>query len=130
MAMLLVVPQHVCMCMYIYIFICLLRAIPEAYGSSQARSQITATTACLHHSQSKARSEMHLRPTPQLTATPDFFFLFCLFTISWAAPAAYGGSQARGGIGFVATGLHQSLSNVGSEPRLQPTLLLTATPDP
>ena len=31
------------------------------------------------------------------------FFLFCLFVvvvaISWAAPAAYGGSQARGRIG-------------------------------
>ena len=27
------------------------------------------------------------------------FFFFCLFAISWAAPAAYGGSQARGLIG-------------------------------
>ena len=25
-----------------------------------------------------------------------FFFFFCLFANSWAAPAAYGGSQARG----------------------------------
>ena len=31
--------------------------------------------------------------------------------ISWAAPAAYGGSQARGRIGAVATGLRQSHSN-------------------
>ena len=30
-------------------------------------------------------------------------------------PAAYGGSQARGQIGAVATGLHQSHSNRGSE---------------
>ena len=30
-------------------------------------------------------------------------FLFCLFAISWAAPEAYGGSQARGRIGAVAT---------------------------
>ena len=50
--------------------------------------------------------------------------------ISWAAPAAYGGSQARGLIGAVATGLRQSHSNAGSEPRLQPTPQLTATPDP
>ena len=50
--------------------------------------------------------------------------------ISWAAPAAYGGSQARGRIGAVATGLRQSHSNAGSEPRLQPTPQLTATPDP
>ena len=32
-----------------------------------------------------------------------FFWLF--FAISWAAPAAYGGSQARGRIGAVAAGL-------------------------
>ena len=55
------------------------------------------------------------------------FFVFLLFL--WAAPAAYGGSQARGPIGAVATGLHQSHSNAGSEPRLQPTLQLTETPD-
>ena len=68
-----------------------------------------------------------------------FFFVFlsfCLFVvvvvvaISWAAPAAYGGSQARDLlIGAVATGLRQSHSNAGSEPRLQPTPQLTATPD-
>ena len=64
-----------------------------------------------------------------------YFFVFCLFVvvvvvdISWAAPAAYGGSQARGWIGAVATGLRQSHSNAGSEPRLQPTPQLMATPD-
>ena len=42
-----------------------------------------------------------------------FFFFFCPFAISWAAPAAYGGSQARGQIGAIATGLHQSHSNGG-----------------
>ena len=52
-----------------------------------------------------------------------------IVAISWAAPAAYGGSQARGRIGAVATGLHQSHSNAGSEPRLQPTPQLTATLD-
>ena len=56
-----------------------------------------------------------------------FFFVFLLFI--WAAPAAYGGSQARDLIGAVATGLRQSHSNAGSEPRLQPTPQLTATPD-
>ena len=58
-----------------------------------------------------------------------FFFFFCLFAISWAAPAAHGGSQARGPIGALATGLRQSRSNAGSEPCLQPTPQLTATPD-
>ena len=50
-----------------------------------------------------------------------FIFYFCLFAISWAAPAAYGGSQARGLIGAAAAGLPQSHSNAGSEPHLQPT---------
>ena len=44
--------------------------------------------------------------------------LFFFFAISWAAPAEYGGSQARGQIRAVASGLHQSHSNAGSEPRL------------
>ena len=59
--------------------------------------------------------------------TEDFFFSFCLFAISWAAPMAYGGSQARGPIGAVAAGLHQSHRNAGSEPRLQPIPQLTAS---
>ena len=58
------------------------------------------------------------------------FWFFCLFAISRAAPAAYGGSQARGRIGAVAAGLHQNHGNMGSEPLLQPTPQLTATPDP
>ena len=66
--------------------------------------------------------------------TPVFlvclFVCFCLFAISRAASAAYGGPQARGRIGAVATGLRQSYSNVGPELRLQPTPQLTATPDP
>ena len=56
------------------------------------------------------------------------FIFFYLFAISWTAPMAYGGSQARGRIGAVATRLCQSHSNTGSELRLQPTLQLTVTP--
>ena len=59
-----------------------------------------------------------------------FFFFFCLSTFSRAAPEAYGGSQGRGLIGAVATGLHQSHSNEGYEPHLRRTPQLTATPDP
>ena len=59
-----------------------------------------------------------------------FYVLFIYFLLFRAAPVAYGGSQARGPIGAVATGLHHSHSNVGSEPRLRPTPQLTATPDP
>ena len=54
----------------------------------------------------------------------------CLFAFSRAAPAAYRSSQARDLIGAVATSLHQSHSNMGSELQLRPTPQLTATPDP
>ena len=60
-----------------------------------------------------------LRPrTRQRCPLSPFFSFFGLFAISWAVPAAYGGSQARGLIGAVATSLRQSHSNVGSEPHL------------
>ena len=62
--------------------------------------------------------------------TDSFFFFFGLFAFSRAAPLVYGGSQARGLIGAVVAGLHQSHSNTRSEPRLRPTLQLMAMPDP
>ena len=77
--------------------------------------------------------ELQLRPTPQLWqcqihyATARTLFFFLAFR---AAPAAYGGSQARGPSGAVATGLHHSHSHAGSELRLRPTPQLMATPDP
>ena len=52
------------------------------------------------------------------------------FAFSRAAPAAYRGSQARGRIGAVASGLHHSHSNMGSKLCLQPTPQLTAMLDP
>ena len=45
------------------------RAAPMAYGGSQARGAIGAVAAGLRHS--NARSELCLRPTPQLMGTPD-----------------------------------------------------------
>ena len=54
-------------------------------------------------------------------------FLFLLFPSS---PAAYGGSQARGGIRAVAAGLYHSHSRTRSETCLRPTLHLEATSDP
>ena len=44
------------------------RAAPSAYGGSQARGLIGAVAASLYQSHSNAGSELHLRPTPQLTA--------------------------------------------------------------
>ena len=60
---------------YIYIYIyyyyyCLFRAAPAAYGGSQARSQIGAVVAGLHHSYSNAGSKLHQQPTPQFMAMP------------------------------------------------------------
>ena len=60
-----------------------------------------------------------------LKIMPFFFFS----VISWAAPAAYGGSQGRGPNGAVVSGLCQSHSNARSELRLQPTPQITAMPD-
>ena len=59
-----------------------------------------------------------------------FSFCFVLFCLFRATPATYGGSQARGKIRAIATGLCHSHSNVGSELCLGPTPQLTATPDP
>ena len=42
-----------------------------AYGDSQARGQIRAVAATLHHSYRNARSEPCLLPTAQLMAMPD-----------------------------------------------------------
>ena len=56
-----------------------------------------------------------------------FYYLILLFR---AAPAAYGGSQARGPIGAVTAGLCHSHSNARVELRLRPTPQLTAMLDP
>jgi len=62
------------------------------------------------------------------SSSSSLFLVFLRF--SRAAPVAYGGSQARGLIGAVATGLRQSHSNMGSEPHPQHASQLTAMPDP
>ena len=50
---------------------CLFRAALVGYGGSQTRDPIGAVAAGPRHSHSHARSEPHLRPTPQLSATLD-----------------------------------------------------------
>ena len=56
------------------------------------------------------------------------YLFICLFFR--AAPAACGGSQARGRIRPVAARLHQSHSSAGCQPHLRPTPQLTAMLDP
>ena len=75
-------------------------------------------------------------PLKKQCKVQEFIYLFIIylfilsFAFSRASLMAYGGSQARGQIGAVATGLCQGHSNVGSELNLQPTPQLTAMPDP
>ena len=52
---------------FVFLFVCLFvflnglfRAAPAAYGNSQARGQIEAEAAGLHHSHSNAGSELFL----------------------------------------------------------------------
>ena len=54
-----------------YVFILCFRATPAAYGSSQARGWIRATSAGLHHTHSNTGSKPCLQPTPQLMAMLD-----------------------------------------------------------
>ena len=56
--------------LFIYLFL-LFRAALVAYGGSQARVPIGAAAAGQSHNHSNARPELHLQPTPQLTATTD-----------------------------------------------------------
>ena len=63
-------------------------------------------------------------------AVEELAFTLFYFLLFRATPVAYGGSQARGQIRAVATGLYHSHINVGSETCLQPTPQLTATLDP
>ena len=56
---------------FIIYFILLFRGTPATYGSSEARGEIRAVAASLHHSHSNAGSKPHLQHTPQLTAVPD-----------------------------------------------------------
>ena len=54
-----------------FVFFFFFRASLTAHGSFQARGQIRTTAVSLHHSHSNMESKLHLRPTPQLRATPD-----------------------------------------------------------
>jgi len=67
----------------------------------------------------------------QETSEPQTCVCVCVCVCVFrATPLACRGSQARGPIRAVATRLHQSHSNTGSKPRLQPIPQLTAMPDP
>ena len=56
---------------YLFIFAFFFTAILTAYGGSQDRDPTGAAAAGLCQSHSNARSQLHLRPTPQLMTTLD-----------------------------------------------------------
>ena len=53
-------PLHVLFLVDFFFFFCIFRATPVAYEIYQARSQIEATAAGLHHSHSNVGSELCL----------------------------------------------------------------------
>ena len=57
--------------MYLFIYLCLFRVSPTAYGGSQGRGQIGAAAASLRQGYSNKGSQPRLWPTPQLTAMLD-----------------------------------------------------------
>ena len=86
----------------------------------------TVSLSCLHPVGTTADDPLPSRNTgskvqghPSSRLKLGFLFSFFNFLVIFrAAPLAYGGSQARGLIGAVATGLHHSHSNTRSKPRL------------
>ena len=62
---------YLCITRFVLFCFFLFRVAPAAYGGSQTRGPVGAAAAGLHHSHSSSGSKPHLRPTPQLTATPD-----------------------------------------------------------
>ena len=116
--------------------------IHKVSSLASARAHISSPLfreACCGHLWKVARlfhhfPALHLDFLMGLIPTLKSYWVSCfgfgfpfLFT---AAPAAYGSSQARGQIGAEAASLHHGHSNEGSKPHLQPTLQLSATPDP
>ena len=62
---------HLVLFFFFFGFFSFSRAALVAYGGSQATGLIGAVAAGLRQSHNNLGSEPHLRPTPQLTATPD-----------------------------------------------------------
>ena len=60
-------PQIVYIYLYMFLSFIFLGPHPRHMGGSQARGQIRAIDASLHHSQSNVGSKLCLQPTPQLT---------------------------------------------------------------
>ena len=85
------------------------------------KTTLSGRHCCYHHFIDESTEDLRgqltfsrslLQGSQFQTVGINFIIFVCVFS---AAPAAYGGSQARGGIGPVATGLCHSHSNARSE---------------
>ena len=102
-----------------------LTCMPSSLLSSLQRTSQSSQrpqTAFQKHSMQTHHVALNLFRTRQDTNKTEYvreIFLFIFFSLlGGAAPAAYGGSQARGLIRAVAAGLRLSHSNSRSEPHL------------
>jgi len=110
----------------------LARELPYATGTSKTKQNKTSKSR-QHIAPGWSRFLYHFETLVRKNGFLYFLIIiifFWLFVFSGAAPAAYGGSQARGQIGAVGATPRQSHSNARSKQSLQPTPQLTATPDP
>ena len=100
--------------------------------SSQYVSEFTLCVcifSCVHL-QGLAWKKWQGRPGRPLFRHILFLYILFIYFVFRAAPAAYGGSQARGPIGAVATSLHHSHNSARSEQGLRSAPQLTALLDP
>ena len=69
-----------------FVCVCYFRTAPMAYRGSQARGQIGASAASLHHSHSNAGSELHLQPnnTARPGIEPASLWILVRFVNYWA----------------------------------------------
>ena len=88
---------------------------PLAVCSGEPRTPLCGTSAGTLSPLAHATCKGGSRPNGKQKTVDTFVCVCVLFR---AAPAAYGGSQARGQMGATAASLHHSHSNEGSKPCL------------
>ena len=82
--------------------------------TSLVASHFPQAIALRGHSSSYTTSGKMVAISHVCLSHTSFFFFFCLSVFLGPLPPAYGGSQPRGPIRAVATGLHHSHRNMGS----------------
>ena len=112
----------------LFFCVCAPLPIPELSSALASRMSLLPVLFCSLFGRFLVSRLLSLLPLCRHLLDSFFFSFFVFLPFSQATPTAYGGSQAGGRIGAIAAVLHQGHSNAGSEPRLRPTLQLTAMP--